>query len=100
MSIKQLAVAGVTTLALLAFTSSLAEEITKQTAASRQVSKARGQVNQDNDGSANFTSGITTSPAGQKEGDNTPLLDSGAMDKAAKETSDTLKKMDKVLDGF
>lgn len=97
---KQLAIAGMAALTLLAFTSSKAEEVMKQTAASRQASKARGHTNQDNEGPPDIAAGTTTGAAGQKEGDNKPLLDSGTMDKAAKESNDALKKMDKVLDGF
>lgn len=100
MKTRQLMTAGVAALALLTYTCSSAEETTKPTAASKQASKARSHANQDNEGSADTTSGATSSTAGQKDSDNTHLLDTSTMDKTARDTNDALKKMDKVLDGF
>ena len=94
-----LIVAGAAVLSLLAFTNCRAEEPAKQSASSRQASKARDYATrQDKEGPPDVAAASSSSAAGQKEGDKTPVLDTQAIDKAAKDTGDSWKKMDKLLD--
>jgi hypothetical protein len=97
----QLIVTSAAALALLAFSDCQAEEGSKQSAASRQSSKARDYATrQDKDGPPDITAASTTSVAGQKDGDKAPVLDSPVVENAAKDAGDNWKKMGKVLDRF
>lgn len=101
MKILRLIVSGATALGLLAFGQCQAEEIKKPSAAARQASKARDYATRDDkEGPADVAAGSTAAAAGQKEGAQTPVLDTQAVDKAATETGQTWKKLDKVLDRF
>jgi hypothetical protein len=94
-------VAGAATLSLLAFANCQAEEPAKQSASSRQSSKARDYATrQDKEGPADVAAASSSGAAGQKDGDKTPVLDTQVIDKAAKDTGDNWKKMDKLLDRF
>ena len=100
MKTHRLVVAGATALSLFAFANCQAEE-NKQSAASRQASKARDYGNrQDKEGPPDIAAASAASAAEQKDGDKMPVLDSPVVDKAAKDTGDNWKKMDKVLDRF
>jgi len=98
----QLILTSTAALALLAFfPCQAAEEGSKQSAASRQSSKARDYATrQEKEGPPDVAAASSTSTSGQKDGDKMPVLDSPVVDKAAKDTGDNWKKMDKVLDRF
>lgn len=101
MNAYQLILTGAAALALLAFANCQAEEGSKQSAASRQASKAHDYANrQDQEGPPDVPAATSTSATGQKDGERTPLLDGQVVDKAAKDTGDNWKKLDKVLDRF
>ena len=99
---KPLIVTSAAALALLAFSPcQAAEDGGKQSAASRQSSKARDYATrQDKEGPPDVAAASSASASGQKDGDKMPVLDSPVVDKAAKDTGDNWKKMDKVLDRF
>lgn len=101
MRTHQLLVGGAAAISLLAFDPCLADEGGKQSAASRQAAKAREYGNRaDKEGPPDVAAAASADAAGQKAGDKTPLLDSPALDKAAKETADNWKKMDKMLNSY
>jgi hypothetical protein len=101
MKTLRLIVTGAAALALLTFGNSQAEEIKKPSAAARQASKARDYATRDDkEGPADVAAGSTAAAAGQKEGAQAPVLETQAVDKAAKDTGETWKKLDKVLDRF
>lgn len=86
---------------LLAIAPSQADDGGKQSAASRQAAKARDYATrQDKEGPPDVAAASSAGAAGQKEGDKMPVLDTQAIDKAAKNTGDNWKKLDKVLDRF
>lgn len=100
-TVSRFIVTGAAALSLLAHANCQAAENTKQSVASRQASKARDQATrQDKEGPPDVASAATTGAAGQKEGDRMPVLDSPVVEKAAKDTGDNWKKLDKVLDRF
>jgi len=93
--------AGVAALSLFAFAHCQAEEANKQSAASKLSSKARDHAQrQDQEGPPSVAAAATTGAAGQVDGDKMPVVDSPVVDKAAKDTGDNWKKMDKMLDRF
>jgi len=93
-------VAGLAALSLFAFANCQAEEGKKESVASRQASKAREYGSrQDKEGPTDVAA-ATTGATGQQGGDKTPVLDGPVVDKAAKDTGDNWKKMDKMLDRF
>ncbi len=98
----RLVVTGAAVFSLLAFnTVCRAEEPAKQSASARQASKARDYATrQDKEGPPDVAAASSSGAAGQKDGDKTPVLDTQAIDKAAKDTGDSWKKMDKLLDRF
>lgn len=97
----RLIVAGAATLSLLAFAHCQAEETSKQSASSRQASKARDYATrQDKEGPPDVAAASSGDATGQKDGDKTPVLDTQGVDKAARDTGDNWKKMDKLLDRF
>lgn len=98
---RQFVAASTATLALLAFLPCHAEDGNKQSAASRLSSKARDYATrEDKEGPPDVAAASTASVAGQKDGEKMPVLDSPVVDKAARDTGDNWKKMDKVLDRF
>lgn len=101
MKTHRLVVAGATALSLFAFANCQAEE-NKQSAASRQASKARDYGNrQDKEGPPDIAAASSSGGAATRtDGDKMPVLDNPAVDKAAKDTGDNWKKMDKLLDRF
>lgn len=97
----RLIVAGAATLSLLAFSHCQAEEPSKQSASSRLSSKARDYATrQDKEGPPDVATASSSGAAGQKDGDKTTVLDTQVIDKAARDTGDSWKKMDKLLDRF
>lgn len=101
MKLYRLVVTSAAALSLVAFAHCQAEEGNKQSTASRQASKARDYANRQNqDGPTDVAAAATSDASGQKDGDKTPVLDSQVVDKAAKDTGDNWKKLDKVLDRF
>lgn len=101
MKADQLFLAGLAAFSLLAFANCQAEEASKPSAASKQAAKARDYSSrQEKEGPADVATATSSAAAGQKEGDKTPVLDSQVVDKAAKDTGDNWKKLDKVLDRF
>jgi hypothetical protein len=99
MKTARLIMAGFGALSLLVLANAQAEETAKQSASSRQASKARDYANrQDKEGPPDVAA--ATSVAGQKEGEKMPVLDSPVVEKAAKDTGDNWKKMERVLDRF
>lgn len=99
---RHLILTATAALALLAFSPcQAAEEGGRQSAASRQSSKARDYATrQDKEGPPDVAAASSAGASGQKDGDKMPALDSPVVDKAAKDTGDNWKKMDKVLDRF
>jgi len=93
--------AYIAALSLFAFANCQAEEANKQSAASRLSSKARDHAQrQGQEGPPSVAAAATTGAAGQAEGDKMPVVDSQVVDKAARDTGDNWKKMDKILDRF
>ena len=100
MKTHRLIVTSAATLSLLAFATCQAEESSRQSASSRQASKARDYANrQDKENPPDVASPSTTT-SGQKDGDKMPVVDAPMVDKAAKDTGDNWKKLEKVLDRF
>ena len=101
-TVSRFIVTAAAALSLLAFANCQAEEgAAKQSAASRQAAKARDQATrQDKEGPPDLATAATAGAAGQKEGDRMPVLDSPVIDKAARDTGDNWKKLDKALDRF
>lgn len=103
MKASQLIAAGAAAVSFLIAANCLAEEPVKQSAASRQASKARDYGNRQDKESQPDAATATTATTGaspQKEVDKLPTLDTQVIDKAAKDTGDNWKKLDKVLDRF
>jgi hypothetical protein len=101
MKTSPLLMAGVAASVLLTVTVCQAEEPGKQSVAAKQAAKARDfSARQEKEGPADVAGASSTAAAGQKDGDKTPVLDSRVVDKAAQDTGDSWKKMDKVLDRF
>jgi hypothetical protein len=99
MKISRLLLAGLGVFSLLALANAQAEETVKQSAGARQAAKAREYGSrQDKEGPPDVAA--ATSVAGQKEGEKMPVLDSPVVEKAAKDTGDNWKKMERVLDRF
>lgn len=101
MNIHHLAASGAAALALLAWAPAQADDNTRQSASARQSAKARDYATrQDKEGPPDIATASSADPAAQKPGEKMPVLDSPVVDKAAKDTGDNWKKMDKVLDRF
>ncbi|MDO8788566.1 MAG: hypothetical protein Q7J42_10900 [Sulfuritalea sp.] len=103
MKTHRLIVTGAAALSLLAFATCQAEEGSKQSASSRQASKARDYATrQDKESPPDVAPATATAGTanGQKESDKMPAVDSQMLDKAAKDTGDNWKKLEKVLDRF
>ena len=100
MKTHQLIVASAAALSLLAFANCQAEEGSKQSASSRQASKARDYANRQDKESPPDAAPASAAKDGQKEGDKMPVVDAQMLDKAAKDTGDNWKKLEKVLDRF
>ncbi|MCX7148198.1 MAG: hypothetical protein NTY05_02130 [Rhodocyclales bacterium] len=100
MKTHQLIVTGAAALSLLAFANCQAEEGSKQSASSRQASKARDYANRQDKESPPDVAPASTTTSGQKDGDKLPAVDTQMVDKAAKDTGDNWKKLEKVLDRF
>lgn len=98
---RQIGAAIVAAGMVLAFGNGIAAEGNKQSAASRQASKARDSATRDDkEGPAEATSNRNAAVAEQKDSSKMPALDSPVIEKAAKDTGDNWKKLDKVLDRF
>lgn len=101
MKASQLIAASAAAVSFLIAANCLAEEAAKQSAASRQASKARDYGNrQDKESPPDVAAASANGASAQKEGDKLPTLDTQVIDKAAKDTSDNWKKLNKVLDRF
>lgn len=100
MKASQLIAASAAAVSFLIAANCLAEEAVKQSAASRQASKARDYGNRQDKESQSDAATATTGASPQKEVDKLPTLDTQVIDKAAKDTGDNWKKLDKVLDRF
>lgn len=101
MASSRFILAGIMVLSLSTSAITLAEEASKQSAASRQSAKARDYANrQDKDGPSDVAAASAVDSADPKDGGKLPALDSPVVDKAAKDTGDNWKKLDKVLDRF
>jgi hypothetical protein len=101
MKAGRLGVTAVTAMALLAFGNCTAAEGNKQSAASRQSSKARDYATRDEkEAPAEVQGNRTAAVVEQKDGDKMPALDSPVVEKAARDTGENWKKLDKVLDRF
>ena len=100
MTIHRLVAAGVAAVSLLAFAPCQGEDGGKQSAASRQAAKARDYATrQEKEGPPDVAAASSTA-AGRKDDEKMPVLDTQTIDKAAKDTGDNWKKLDKVLDRF
>lgn len=101
MKTHQLIVTSTAALSLLAFANCQAEETSKQSASSRQASKAREYANRpDKESPPDVAAAPNSSTSGQKDGDKMPAVDAQMVDKAAKDTGDNWKKLEKILDRF
>jgi hypothetical protein len=101
MKTSPLVLTGAAVFALLTFANCQAEEAGKQSVAAKQAAKARDySARQEKEGPADVGAGSSTAAAGQKDGDKTSVLDGKVVDKAAQDTGDSWKKMDKVLGRF
>ena len=100
MKTHQLIVTSAAALSLLAFANCQAEEGSKQSASSRQASKARDYANRQDRESSPDVAPASTTTTEQKDGDKMPVVDAPMVDKAAKDTGDNWKKLEKVLDRF
>jgi|GEM_PF-3896513 len=99
MKTSQIAIAVVTAVSLLALSNAWGEDSPRQSAASKQSSKARDFANRgDREGPSDMASGTSSSEAGLKGGDKTPATDSPALEKSTKDFSETIRKLDKMLD--
>ncbi|TRZ97963.1 MAG: hypothetical protein D4R84_04455 [Rhodocyclaceae bacterium] len=100
MKAHRLIVTSAAALSLLAFANCQAEEGSKQSASSRQASKARDYGNRQEKESPPDAAPASTTTTGQKDDDKLPEVDTRMVDKAAKDTGDNWKKLEKVLDRF
>lgn len=101
MKTPRLIVTGAAALSLLAFANCQAEEGSKQSASARQASKARDYATrQDKESPPDAAPAASTATSGQKDADKLPEVDTQMLDKAARDTGDNWKKLEKVLDRF